>query len=74
MRPSVVQVVAALAAAVCVVVAFIAAGDGLVSSLFSLLAMGALIFIAWTALRRALAPDRQRAPVIRDAGSARPEP
>ncbi len=58
MRPSVVQVVAALAATVCVVLAFIAAGDGLISGLFALLAMAALIFIAWTALRRALEPGR----------------
>lgn len=58
MRLSVIQVIAALAAAVCVVIAFIAAGAGLVSGLFMLLAMLALGFIAWTALRRALGYDR----------------
>ena len=72
MRLSVIQVVAALAAAVCVVIAFIAAGAGLVSGLFMLLAMLALGFIAWTALRRALGYDRASAPVVRDPGS--PEP
>ncbi|HEY1072530.1 hypothetical protein [Brevundimonas sp.] len=74
MRLSVIQLVAALAAAVCIVIAFIAAGIGLISGLFMLMAMAALGFIAWTALRRALGYDRERAPAARDPGSVRPEP
>ena len=54
MRLSVIQVIAALAAAICVIIAFIAAGAGLVSGFFMLLAMAALGFIAWTAIRRAM--------------------
>ena len=74
MRLSVIQVVAALAAAVCIVIAFIAAGLGLISGLFMLLAMLALIFIAWTALRRALGQDRKQASAGRDPGSPRAKP
>lgn len=74
MRLSVIQVVAALAAAVCIVIAFIAAGLGLISGLFMLLAMLALIFIAWTALRRALGQDREQASAVRDPGSPRAKP
>ena len=72
MRLSVLQVVAALAAAVCVVIAFIAAGLDAISDLFLLLAILALGFIAWSAVRRALASDRQRASTTRTP--ARPEP
>ena len=74
MRLSVIQVVAALAAAVCIVIAFIAAGLGLISGLFMLLAMLALIFIAWTALRRALGQDREHASAVRDPWSPRAKP
>jgi len=73
MRLSVIQVVAALAAAVCTVIAFIAAGLGLISGLFMLLAMLALIFIAWTALRRALGQDRAQASAGRNTGAPRAE-
>jgi hypothetical protein len=51
---SVIQVVAALGAAVCIVIAFIAAGVSLISGFFMLLAVAALGFIAWTAIRRAM--------------------
>ncbi|MBD3835044.1 MULTISPECIES: hypothetical protein [Brevundimonas] len=54
MRLSVIQVIAALSAAICVIIAFIAAGAGLISGFFMLLAMAALGFIAWTAIRRAM--------------------
>jgi len=58
MRFSVIQVIAALTAAVCVVIAFIAAGVGLISAIFSLLAVAALGFIAWTAIRRAMGSSK----------------
>ncbi len=54
MRMSVIQVIAALGAAVCIAIAFIAAGVGVISSIFMLLAVAALGFIAWTAIRRAM--------------------
>lgn len=72
MRLSVIQVVAALGAAVCVVIAFIAAGVGLISSAFMLLAVAALAFIAWTAIRRALGHGREQ--VTRSSGSIQPKP
>lgn len=65
MRLSVIQVIAALSAAVCVVIAFIAAGIGLISTVFMLLAVGALGFIAWTAIRRAMGYDRTQVPAER---------
>ena len=74
MRLSVIQVVAALAAAVCVVIAFIAAGVGLISSVFMLLAVAALGFIAWTAVRRALGHDQARTAIGRDSRSVQPKP
>jgi hypothetical protein len=74
MRLSVIQVVAALGAAVCVVIAFIAAGVGLISSAFMLLAVAALAFIAWTAIRRALGHGREQTPVARSSGSVQPKP
>ncbi|MNT55777.1 hypothetical protein D3C72_1930410 [compost metagenome] len=55
MRLSIIQVIAALAAAVCVV---IAAGVGLISTVFMLLAVAALGFIAWTAIRRAVSQTK----------------
>ncbi|MND66009.1 hypothetical protein [uncultured Brevundimonas sp.] len=58
MRLSIIQVIAALAAAVCVVIAFIAAGVGLISTVFMLLAVAALGFIAWTAIRRAVSQTK----------------
>ncbi|MBD7941728.1 hypothetical protein [Brevundimonas guildfordensis] len=64
MRLSVVQVIAALFSAVCFVIAFIAAGVAVVSGAFMLLALAALGFIAFSALRRAFGRDRltQRRP------------
>ena len=58
MRLSVIQVIAALFAAVCLVIAFIDAGVAVVSGVFMLLAVAAQGFIAWTALRRAFSKDR----------------
>lgn len=58
MRLSVIQITAGLFAAVCAVIAFIAAGVAVVSGVFMLLAVGALGFIAWTAFRRAYGRDR----------------
>ncbi|MFZ4166873.1 hypothetical protein [Brevundimonas sp. NPDC058933] len=55
---SVIQVIAALAAAVCIAIAFIAAGVGIISSVFMLLAVAALGFIAWTAIRRAMSQPK----------------
>jgi hypothetical protein len=72
MRLSVIQVVAALGAAVCIVIAFIAAGIGLISGFFMLLAVAALGFIAWTAIRRAIGYHRDRNAVSRSSGSMQP--
>ena len=58
MRLSVLQVIAALFAAVCLVIAFIATGVAVVSGVFMLLAVAALGFIAWSALRRAFSKAR----------------
>lgn len=74
MRLSVIQVVAALGAAVCIVIAFIAAGIGLISGFFMLLAVAALSFIAWTAIRRAMGYNRARNAVSRGSGSIQPGP
>ncbi|GAA0764863.1 MAG: hypothetical protein LKF80_09615 [Brevundimonas sp.] len=70
MRLSVLQVIAALFAAVCLVIAFIAAGVAVVSGVFMLLAVAALGFIAWTALRRAFSRDRR--PSVPPAPTTRP--
>lgn len=67
MRLSLITLVAALLAAVCLVIAFIAAGIGVISDLFVLAAGAALGLIAWTALRRLLHRDRGR-------GAMRQEP
>ncbi|WP_278070390.1 hypothetical protein [Brevundimonas sanguinis] len=58
MRLSVIQVIAALFSAVCFIIAFVATGVAVVSGAFMLLALAALGFIAWTALRRAFGKDR----------------
>lgn len=60
MRLSVVQVIAALFAAVCFVIAFIATGVAVVSGVFMLMALACLGFIALSALRRAFGRDRLR--------------
>ncbi|MGX1691655.1 hypothetical protein [Brevundimonas naejangsanensis] len=62
MRLSVIQVIAALFSAVCFVIAFIAGGVAVVSGAFMLMALAALGFIAWTALRRAFGRDRLPGP------------
>lgn len=65
MRLSVIQVIAGLSAAVSIVIAFIAAGIGMISTVFMLLAVAALGFIAWTAIRRAMGYDRAQVPAER---------
>lgn len=70
MRLSVVQVIAALFAAVCFVIAFIAAGAAVISGLFMLMALVCLGFIAFSALRRAFGRDRLR----RNQPSSAPPP
>ena len=72
MRLCVISLVAALAAAVCLVIAFIAAGAGLISDLFILLAVVALLFTAWTALRQIR--GRERNIGRRNSGSIQPGP
>jgi ABC-type Mn2+/Zn2+ transport system permease subunit len=52
MRPRIAQVIAALVAAVCFVLAFVAAGALLVSSLFMLAGLLAVAWLAWTMIRR----------------------
>ena len=73
MRLLLIPMVTALVAAVCLVIAFIAAGVGLISDLFILLAVVALLFTAWTALRHVLG-GRERNIERRDSGSAQPGP
>ncbi|MFK0298258.1 hypothetical protein ACIQTU_03470 [Brevundimonas sp. NPDC090276] len=63
MRLCVISLVAALAASVCLVIAFIAAGVGVISDLFVLVAGGALGLIAWTTLRRWRGRERGRRPM-----------
>lgn len=62
MRLSVLQLIAAVLAAVCLVIAFVAAGTAVVSGVFMLLSLAALGFIAWSALKRAFGRDRLRPP------------
>lgn len=63
MRLCVISLVAALAAAVCLVIAFIAAGVGVISDLFVLVAGAALGLLVWTVLRRWLGRERARRPM-----------
>ena len=63
MRLSLISLIAALTAAVCLVIAFIAAGVGLISNLFIVMAAAAVVFIAWTTLRRLRSRERGRSPV-----------
>lgn len=58
MRLSVLQLIAAVLAAVCLVIAFIATGTAVVSGVFMLLALAALGFIAWSALKSAFGRNR----------------
>ncbi|MFA4892144.1 hypothetical protein [Brevundimonas sp.] len=52
MRPRTIQVIAALVAAVAFVLAFIAAGVVLVSSLFMLVGLAAVAWLAWSLVNR----------------------
>jgi len=52
MRAGIAQVIAALVAAVCFVLAFVAAGALLVSSLFMIAGLMAVAWLAWTLIRR----------------------
>lgn len=78
MRLYTTQIIAALLAAVCLVIAFIAAGAALVSGFFMLLAVGALGWIAWSAMRRVLSRNREKAaisaPAASDDGAVQPRP
>jgi len=52
MRPGIAQVLAALVAAVCFVLAFVAAGALLISGLFMMAGLAAVAWLAWTMIRR----------------------
>ncbi len=52
MRPRTIQVIAALVAAVSFILAFIAAGVVLVSSLFMLVGLAAVAWLAWSLVSR----------------------
>jgi hypothetical protein len=52
MRPRTIQVIAALVAAVAFILAFIAAGVVLVSSLFMLVGLAAVAWLAWSLVSR----------------------
>lgn len=53
MRLPVIQLIAAVLAAACLLIAFFAVASAVVSGMFMAVALAALVFIAWTALRRA---------------------
>lgn len=61
MRLKIVQVVAALLAAVAFVLAFMAAGVFVLSSLFMALGLAALGWLAWTMIRKARRTPTDRA-------------
>lgn len=73
MRLSVVQVIAALFAAVCLVIAFIASGTVVISGLFMLMALTCLGFIAFSALRRAFGRGRRRLSAASPSSIQRPD-
>lgn len=60
MRLRTVQIIAALAAAVAFVMAFIAAGVFVVSSLFMALGLAAIGWLAWSLVRQVRTPRRNR--------------
>ncbi|MGZ9100280.1 MAG: hypothetical protein ACXW3O_11295 [Brevundimonas sp.] len=60
MRLRTIQVIAALAAAVAFVLAFIAAGVFLVSSLFMALGLAAIGWLAWSLVRQVRTGRRDR--------------
>lgn len=60
MRLKTVQVIAALAAAVCFILAFIAAGILIVSTLFMAAGLAAIAWLAWSLIRQVRARGRNR--------------
>ncbi len=61
MRLKTVQVIAALAAAVAFVLAFMAAGIVIVSSLFMAAGLAAIAWLAWSLIRQVRGRSRDRA-------------
>lgn len=61
MRLKTVQAVAALAAAVAFVLAFMAAGVLLLSALFMAVGLAAVAWLAWSLIRQVRARERRRA-------------
>lgn len=59
MRLQTVQIVAGLFSIIAFILAFLAAGAGLVSGVFMLAGFAALAWLAWTAIRRVLRRGRQ---------------
>ena len=62
MRLKTVQAIAALAAAVAFILAFMAAGVLLLSALFMAVGLAAVAWLAWSLIRQVRARDRRRAP------------
>jgi len=60
MRLKTVQAVAALAAAVAFVLAFMAAGVLILSALFMAVGLAAVAWLAWSLIRQVRARDRRR--------------
>lgn len=60
MRLKTVQVIAALAAAVCFILAFIAAGILILSTLFMASGLAAVAWLAWSLIRQVRARGRNR--------------
>ena len=60
MRPRTVQVIAALVAAVAFILAFMAAGIVLVSSLFMAMGLAAVAWLAWSLIRQVRTRPRDR--------------
>lgn len=60
MRLKTVQAVAALAAAVAFVLAFMAAGVLILSGLFMAIGLAAVAWLAWSLIRQVRARDRRR--------------
>ncbi len=61
MRLKTVQAVAALAAAVAFILAFMAAGVLLLSALFMAMGLAAVAWLAWSLIRQVRGRDRRRA-------------
>ncbi len=61
MRLKTVQAVAALAAAVAFILAFMAAGVLLLSALFMAVGLAAVAWLAWSLIRQVRARERRRA-------------